>query len=67
MEILVCFSLYHRFLLVDDPQLDQQLRTARQQSQQYRSLLEQLSTRLNSRRESLRLQENITSDLQTLV
>ena len=52
---------------VDDPQLDQQLRTARQQSQQYRSLLEQLSTRLNSRRESLRLQETITSDLEMLV
>ena len=51
---------------VADPQLDQQLRTARQQSQQYRSLLEQLLTRLNSRRESLRLQETITSDLQTL-
>ena len=51
---------------VDDPQLDQQLRTARQQSQQYRSLLEQLSTRLESRRESLKLQETITSDLATL-
>ena len=51
---------------VDDPQLDEQLRTARQQSQQYRSMLEQLSTRLNSRRESLRLQETITSDLETL-
>ena len=48
------------------PVLDQQLRTARQQSQQFRSLLEQLSTRLNSRRESLRLQETITSDLETL-
>ena len=51
---------------VDDPQLDQQLRTARQQSQQFRSLLEQLSTRLNSRRESLRLQETITRDLEML-
>ena len=51
---------------VDDLQLDQQLRTARQQSQQFRSLLEQLSTRLTSRRESLRLQETITSDLQML-
>ena len=51
---------------VDDLQLDQQLRTARQQSQQFRSLLEQLSTRLTSRRESLRLQESITSDLKTL-
>ena len=51
---------------VVDPQLDQQLRTARQQSQQYRSILEQLSTRLASRRESLRLQEIITNDLETL-
>ena len=51
---------------VDDPGLDQQLRTARQQSQQYRSLLEQLSTRLKSRRLSLQLQETITSDLETL-
>ena len=41
---------------VDDLELDQQLRTARQQSQQYRSLLEQISTRLSSRQESLRLQ-----------
>ena len=38
----------------------------RQQSQQYRSLLEQLSTRLESCRESLKLQETITSDLATL-
>lgn len=51
---------------VDDPQLNQQLLTARQQSQQYRSLFEQLSTRLKSRRESLQLQENITGDLETL-
>ena len=51
---------------VADPQLDQQLRTARKQSLQYRSLLEQLSTRLNSRMESLRLQESITKDLKNL-
>ena len=51
---------------VDDPQLDQKLRTARQQSQLYRALLQQLSTRLLSRRESLRLQESITSDLEML-
>ena len=51
---------------VSDRQLDQQLQTALQQSQQYRSLLEQLSTRLASRRESLRLQESITDDLATL-
>ena len=51
---------------VADKVLEQQLRTARQQSQQFRSLLEQLSTRLNSRRESLRLQEAITRDLETL-
>ena len=52
--------------LVNDPQLSQQLSTARQQSQQFRSLLEQLSTRLISRRESLRLQETITADLEVL-
>ena len=51
---------------VSDRQLDQQLQTALQQSQQYRSQFEQLSTRLASRRESLRLQESITSDLATL-
>ena len=51
---------------VSDRQLDQQLQTALQQSQQYRSQLEQLSTRLASRRESLQLQELITSDLETL-
>ena len=51
---------------VDDPQLNQQLRTARQQSQQFRSLLQQLSTRLTSRRESLLLQETITRDLESL-
>ena len=51
---------------VTDSEFDQQLRTARQQSQQYRSLLEQLSLRLKSRRESLSLQEAITNDLETL-
>ena len=51
---------------VDDQQLNQQLRTARQQIQQYRSLLQQLSTRLKSRQESLELQENITADLEIL-
>ena len=51
---------------VDDPKLDQQLRTARQQSQQFRSLLEQLVDALNQSAESLRLQETITSDLETL-
>lgn len=52
--------------LVNDPKFEQQLRTAQEQSQQYRSILEQLSTRLTSRRESLRLQETITDDLKTL-
>lgn len=52
--------------VVADPVLNAQLNTARQQSQQYRSQLEQLSARLGSRRETLRLQEKIASDLKPL-
>ena len=52
--------------IVDDPILLAQLTTARQQSQQFRSQLEQLSSRLGSRRETLRLQEQIAADLKPL-
>jgi hemolysin D len=48
---------------VRDPVLLAQLFTARQQSQQIRSQLEQLSARLSSRRETLRLQRRIAADL----
>ena len=45
--------------VVDDPILNVQLSTARQQSQQFRSQLQQLSSRLASRRETLRLKEQL--------
>ena len=51
---------------VDDPKLRSQLITARQQSQQLRSRLQQLSSRLASRQETLRLQERIAADLKPL-
>ena len=52
--------------VVDDPLLEAQLITARQQSQQFRSQLEQLSLRLASRRETLRLSERIAADYKPL-
>lgn len=52
--------------LVQDPVLLAQLLTARQQTQQVRSQLEQLAARLASRRETLRLQQQIANDLQPL-
>ena len=51
---------------VDDPLLYARLSTARQQSQQFRSQLEQLSSRLASRRETLRLKERIAADFKPL-
>ena len=48
---------------VTDPVLLAQLITARQQSQQLRSQLDQLASRLASRRETLRLQKRIADDL----
>ena len=51
---------------VEDPLLYEQLITARQQSQQFRSQLEQLASRLESRRETLSLREQIASDLKSL-
>ena len=46
--------------------LNAQLITARQQSQQFRSQLEQLSSRLTSRRVTLRLKEQIAADYKPL-
>ena len=48
---------------VSDPALTEKLVTARNQTQQIRSQLEQLSTRLASRQESLSLQSRIASDM----
>ena len=52
--------------VVDDIRLNAQLTTARQQSQQFRSQLEQLASRLASRRETLRLKERIAADFKSL-
>ena len=52
--------------VVEDPLLNAQLITARQQSQQFRSQLEQLASRLASRRETLRLKERIAADYKPL-
>ncbi len=48
---------------VSDPELAEKLVTARNQTQQLRSQLEQLDTRLASREESLQLQKRIASDM----
>ena len=52
--------------VVDDPILNAQLITARQQSQRFRSQLEQLESRLTSRRETLRLTKRIAADYKPL-
>ena len=52
--------------IVSDPILNSQMTTARQQSQQFRSQLQQLASRLGSRRQTLRLQERIAADLKPL-
>ena len=52
--------------VVEDPALLAQLTTARQQAQQIRSQLQQLATRLASRRATLKLQQQIASDLEPL-
>jgi len=52
--------------LSKDPVLSSQLISARQQTQQIRSQLEQLATRLASRRETLHLQQQIANDLKPL-
>ena len=51
---------------VEDPLLNAQLTTARQQSQQFRSQLEQLATRITSRSKTLQLKEQIASDFKPL-
>ena len=51
---------------VRDPVFTAQLVTARQQTQQLRSRLEQLQTRLLSRKETLALQQRLTADLKPL-
>ena len=52
--------------IVDDSLSDAQLNTARQQSQQFRSQLEQLASRLGSRLETLLLKERIANDYKPL-
>tara|TARA_B100000674_G_C37973878_1_gene978346 strand:+ start:1778 stop:3034 length:1257 start_codon:yes stop_codon:yes gene_type:complete len=52
--------------IVDDPSLIAQLNTARQQTQQYRSRLEQIATRLTSRRSTMQLREQIADDMKFL-
>ena len=52
--------------IVDDTSLNTQLITARQQSQQFRSRLEQLETRLKSRRSTMNLKEQIAIDMKPL-
>ena len=52
--------------IVKDPLLNAQLTTARQQTQQFRSQLQQLALRLASRLETLRLNERLAADLKPL-
>lgn len=51
---------------VSDPALSLKLATARQQVQQFRSQLLQLQTKLQSRQETLRLQQGIANDMAPL-
>ena len=51
---------------VGDPSLNAQLNTARKQSQLFRSRLEQIAARLNSRRATLTLKEQIALDMNLL-
>ena len=52
--------------IVADSSLNEQLKTARQQSQQFRSRLEQIAARLGSRRATLDLKEQIALDMKPL-
>lgn len=52
--------------VVEDPLHNARLATARQQSQQFRSQLEQLASRLASRQETLKLKERIAADYKPL-
>ena len=51
---------------VNDSSLNSQLNTARQQSQQFISRLEQIAARLNSRRSTMKLREQIADDMKLL-
>lgn len=51
---------------IQDANLQQQLATARQQTQQIRSRLIQITNQLSSRRETLKLQETIANDIKPL-
>ena len=51
---------------VGDSTLNAQLNTARQQSQQFRSRLQQISARLTSRRATMELKEKIAEDIKPL-
>ena len=51
---------------VNDPALNAQLNTARQQSQQFLSRLVQIAERLQSRRSTMRLKEQIAIDMKPL-
>ena len=51
---------------VPDPELASQLNTARQQVEQLRSSLEQLATRLASRKQTMQLRQQIADDLKPL-
>ena len=52
--------------VVNDPSLNAQLNTARQQSQQFLSRLEQIAARLSSRRLTMQLKEKIATDMKPL-
>ena len=52
--------------VVDDPQLASQLLTARNQTQQLRSRLEQINTQLQSRQQSLNLKQQLANDFKSL-
>ena len=52
--------------VVNEPSLNAQLETARQQSQQFISRLEQIAARLNSRRSTMQLKKQIAEDIKPL-
>lgn len=60
------FGLLPALPSVQDPDLASKMLAARDQTLQIRSQLSQLATRIASRQESLRLQEQIAADLQPL-
>ena len=52
--------------VVNEPSLNAQLETARQQSRQFISRLEQIAARLSSRRSTMQLREQIAADMKPL-